>query len=713
MILNTGTCPMITRCFFGRPFQLFCCTLLLLLFLAGAPVQGAEYTVAPSGASFTSIQDAVSWASPLDTVTVWSGTYPETVKITKKITLVGVDTGAGVPVIDPGSRGAAIEIAADGCTVRGFSVRNSEAGGIRIASNGNTVAENTLVGNAIGVELVSAANNQVLGNSISDSRQAGISLKNAQGNVITKNRVMKNAVGISVDERSGGNTIVLNTFSNTENVISKGSGAIWDTVSGQSYVYLGKTSVSRMGNYWSDYHGADQNSDGIGDTQYTVGQGMTHGAGGAKNEADAFPLMDPAEYYTQVTPSSVIPSVTTPAPARTVTILSQHGTPPVTASPAQTAGPVAAAPEQGENRVWYAFAILAVLAVIGVVAFLVLSSPNKRRPRFSLKKPPTEKSVERPVDLKKDTGPAAEPVMPVIPRENEAEQTVLVPETESLPAEENSSPSAASKAYFPPELEGKYMDIRHIGRGGVANVFAAHRKSDNRLVAVKLPISFDEVTGKCFLNEIAAWQTLRHPNIVEVLEVNILPIPYVEMEYVPGSLEEVTKPLPVWKAVHIVHGIADGLTYAHAHGIIHRDIKPHNILMTGEFVPKITDWGMSKVIATTMAKSSVAGFSLSYAAPEQVSPAEFGRTDVRTDIYQLGALFYELVTGSIPFGGESIVEVGNAIVREEPIPPTEYNPEAEAVEKIILKCLAKNPADRYQTADELLDALSRYLDEDD
>ena len=244
---------------------------------------------------------------------------------------------------------------------------------------------------------------------------------------------------------------------------------------------------------------------------------------------------------------------------------------------------------------------------------------------------------------------------------------------------------------FPPELESRYVDIRHVGRGGVAHVFAAHRKSDNRLVAVKIPISFDEVTGKCFLNEIAAWQTLRHKNIVEVLKVNILPVPYVEMEYVPGSLEAVAKPLPVWKAVHLVHGIADGLAYAHAHGIIHRDIKPHNILVTGDFVPKITDWGMSKVIATTMEKSSVAGFSLSYAAPEQVSPAEFGRTDVRTDIYQVGALFYELVTGSIPFGGESIVEVGNAIVRDDPIPPIEYNPDAEAVEKIILKCLAKNP----------------------
>jgi serine/threonine protein kinase len=166
-------------------------------------------------------------------------------------------------------------------------------------------------------------------------------------------------------------------------------------------------------------------------------------------------------------------------------------------------------------------------------------------------------------------------------------------------------------------------------------------------------------------------------------------------------------------AVHIIRGVADGLRYAHEHGFIHRDIKPHNILLDEDCVPKITDWGMSKVLAADVKKSSIAGFSLSYAAPEQVSPSEFGRTDKRTDIYQLGVVFYEMVTGSIPFGGESIVEVGNAILREEPLPPSEYNPDAAAVEKIICRCLEKDPANRYQSAAELLDALSRYLDEDD
>ena len=232
-------------------------------------------------------------------------------------------------------------------------------------------------------------------------------------------------------------------------------------------------------------------------------------------------------------------------------------------------------------------------------------------------------------------------------------------------------------------------------------------------VAVKIPISFDEMTGKSFLNEIAAWETLRHPNIVEVTAVNILPVPYVEMEYVPRALETIEKPVPIWKSVHIVSGIADGLRYAHTHGFIHRDIKPHNILLNEEFVPKITDWGMSKILTTELKKSSIAGFSLAYAAPEQVSPTEYGRTDERTDIYQLGVVFYELVTGSVPFGGESIIEVGNAILRDPPIPPSEFNADATAVEKIILRCLKKDPAERYQTAGELLADLNTYLNEED
>lgn len=268
---------------------------------------------------------------------------------------------------------------------------------------------------------------------------------------------------------------------------------------------------------------------------------------------------------------------------------------------------------------------------------------------------------------------------------------------------------AVSMNAFPEELADKYTQITPIGSGGFARVYSACRIRDNQQVAVKIPIRSNERTGRSFLHEIKVWETMHHPNIVGVKAANILPVPYVEMEFVPGSLDTLAKPVPVVTAARITRGIAEGIRYAHVRRCIHRDIKPQNILLTDEMVPKITDWGISKVLEENRKKTTIAGFSLSSAAPEQIAPESFGSTDERTDIYQIGAVFYELVTGSVPFENESMMETVNSILYDDPFFPPGINPDA-AVKRIILKCLAKEKQQRYQSADELLEALNDYLD---
>jgi hypothetical protein len=273
----------------------------------------------------------------------------------------------------------------------------------------------------------------------------------------------------------------------------------------------------------------------------------------------------------------------------------------------------------------------------------------------------------------------------------------------SIPA-----PGSGTMELFPSELSERYDRVKFIGMGGIARVFRARNWRTGGTVALKIPINKDENTGKCFTKEIVAWEGLHHNNIVKVSEVNILPVPYVEMEYVESALSEMKKPLPVRDATEIILGVAEGLSFAHSRGIIHRDIKPHNILIDKSGTPKITDWGMSKVLGTCMVPT-ITGFSLSYAAPEQVAPTGFGPTDQRTDIYQLGAVFYELVTGKVLYEGEEIGQVSARILSEEPLAPSVLNPAAAGLDPIILKCLRKQPAERYQTVDELIEDLRRYL----
>ena len=268
------------------------------------------------------------------------------------------------------------------------------------------------------------------------------------------------------------------------------------------------------------------------------------------------------------------------------------------------------------------------------------------------------------------------------------------------------TPKPTTPKTFPPELEENYIEVEFIGRGGFARVFKAKRK-DGKVVAVKIPISLDPATGKSFLRELMNWTKLNHDNIIKIYDYNILPIPHFEMELCDQSLAELPKPMEIEKATWMIFNVAEGLKYSHRQGIIHRDLKPQNIMLK-DGIPKITDWGLSKVVAESTS-TSVAAFTPYYAAPEQISKKFGDKNDPRVDIWQLGVIFYELITGELPFKGDDTAEILSNIIMTEPIPPSQLNPEAKEVEPIIMKCLQKEQSKRYRSVEELQQDLAKIL----
>ena len=256
----------------------------------------------------------------------------------------------------------------------------------------------------------------------------------------------------------------------------------------------------------------------------------------------------------------------------------------------------------------------------------------------------------------------------------------------------------------PTLLQGRYHDWRFLGQGGFARVFKVTRK-DGAVAALKVPLLHDEKTGQTFTAELVNWTGLRHENIVQVLEYNVLPVPYFEMEYCESSLAHRRKPLEPLAAAEIVYEVSRGLSYCHARGIVHLDIKPSNILIRDDTY-KISDWGLSRVITESSVTLSQVWFTPQYAAPEQVLGSH---KDPRTDIWQAGAIFSELLTGTPPFPGTSIVEIMAAVTTRDPQPPSATVPEAAPLDPIILRCLRRDPADRYADARELKGAIAGYL----
>lgn len=265
---------------------------------------------------------------------------------------------------------------------------------------------------------------------------------------------------------------------------------------------------------------------------------------------------------------------------------------------------------------------------------------------------------------------------------------------------------SATLRTLPPEITGRYKESEFLGKGGFARVFKAKRR-DGVFVAVKVPIDLDESTGKSFIAEMQNWTKFSHPNIVKIHDYNIMPFPYFEEELCDSSLDKLGRPMDSARAAWIIFNVCEGLEYAHHRNVIHRDLKPQNILLKNG-IPKISDWGLSRLISDKTSAMTMS-FTPYYAAPEQVTNKA---KDQRTDIWQLGVILYELVTGVLPFTGDSAIGIISSIPTKIPPAPGDINPEAKEIGTIIMRCIEKDPLKRYQSVTALQKDLADYLNLD-
>lgn len=268
--------------------------------------------------------------------------------------------------------------------------------------------------------------------------------------------------------------------------------------------------------------------------------------------------------------------------------------------------------------------------------------------------------------------------------------------------------------YVGKKLDGRYEIRELIGIGGMANVYRCYDTIDDREVAIK--ILKDEYLNneefiRRFKNESKAIAVLSHPNIVKVYDVSFGDmIQYIVMEYIDGiTLKEYINQQKVltWKeTVHLVTQILKALSHAHSKGVVHRDIKPQNMMLLSDGTIKVTDFGIARFSNSTRTMTEQAIGSVHYIAPEQ---AKGDITDGKTDIYSIGVMMYEMLTGKLPFDGDNAVSVALMHLQVVPDTPRTLNPSIpEGIEEITLKAMQKQPGDRYQSAQDMLDDIERF-----
>ncbi|MBT8407815.1 MAG: serine/threonine protein kinase [Deltaproteobacteria bacterium] len=298
------------------------------------------------------------------------------------------------------------------------------------------------------------------------------------------------------------------------------------------------------------------------------------------------------------------------------------------------------------------------------------------------------------------TPPPMEAPAPVVP-DLEPEETVVVQEvTQSKPT------------------LGRYEILEELGRGAMGIVYKGRDPKLDRLTAIKtirFTDDFDEDQAakirEQFYREAEVVAKLSHPNIVTIYDVGEdLDLSYPAMEYLEGeSLEAMTRKeslFPIRRSIEVTGQVCDALEYAHKNGIVHRDIKPANIMILKNGLVKVTDFGIARATASSKTRTGVIKGTPYYMSPEQISGM---KVDGRSDIFSLGIVFYQLLTGELPFGGENLAAIMYQITTVDPEPPTKYNPKIyKAAVAILNRALEKSLESRYQNAKQMGDHL-RFL----
>jgi serine/threonine-protein kinase len=271
---------------------------------------------------------------------------------------------------------------------------------------------------------------------------------------------------------------------------------------------------------------------------------------------------------------------------------------------------------------------------------------------------------------------------------------------------------------------GRYEILEELGRGAMGIVYKGRDPKLNRVTAIKtirFTDDFDEEQAakirEQFYREAEVVAKLAHPNIVTIFDVGEdLDLSYLAMEYLEGeNLEAFARKdnlMPIRKGIDVTAQVCDALAYAHSHGIVHRDIKPANIMILKNGQVKVTDFGIARATASSKTRTGVIKGTPYYMSPEQISGM---KVDGRSDIFSLGIVFYQLLTGELPFGGENLAAIMYQITTVDPEPPTKHNPKIyKAAVAILNRALEKSLESRYQNAKQMGDhlrLLAQKLDE--